>query len=136
MQIQPYLVFNGRCEEAAEFYREKLGAQVTQLMRFHEMPSSENPMIPPGSENKIMHMSLQIGDTHLMMSDGMSGDAAKFEGFSLTLSVPDDAEAQRCFPLLAEGGKITMPLTPTFWSSCFGMLVDRFGVSWMIVVVA
>ena len=132
MQVQAYLFFNGRCEEAATFYREKLGAEVTQLMRFNEMPASEGPVIPPGSENKILHMSLQLGDTTVMMSDGMSDGEVKFEGFSLSLSVAGDAEAERCFTLLADGGEVTMPLTPTFWASNFGMVVDRFGVSWMV----
>lgn len=133
MQVQPYLFFNGRCEEAATFYCEQLGAEVTQLMRFHEMPASEGPVIAPGSENKILHMSLQIGATNVMMSDGMSGDEAKFEGFSLSLGVAGDAEAERCFALLSEGGAVTMPLMPTFWASSFGIVTDRFGVSWMVV---
>ncbi len=134
MQVQPYLFFNGRCEEAMEFYREHLGAEVTMLMRFSEMPASEGPVIPPGQENKILHLSLQIGDTTVMMSDGMSESEAKFEGFSLSLSVADDAEAERVFALLADGGKVEMPLSPTFFAANFGMVADRFGVSWMVVV--
>lgn len=136
MQLQPYLMFNGRCEEAAEFYRENLGAEITMMMRFHEMPASENPMIAPGMENKIMHTSLQIGGTTVMMSDGMCDDKTKFAGFSLSITVADNAEAERIFSRLSEGGEVKMPLEETFWSPYFGMVDDRFGVSWMVTVVA
>lgn len=136
MQLQPYLMFNGRCEEAADFYRENLGAEITMMMRFHEMPASENPTIPPGLENKIMHTSLQIGGTTVMMSDGMCDDKTKFAGFSLSITVADNAEAERIFSRLSEGGEVKMPLAQTFWSSYFGMVDDRFGVSWMVTVVA
>jgi len=134
MQVQPYLFFNGRCEEAAEFYRDNLGAQITAVMRFNEMPASEGPVIPPGLENKIMHMNVQMGDTTVMMSDGMSCGETKFEGFSLTLNVPNDAEAERLFALLAESGEIQMPMAQTFFASRFGTLADRFGVSWIVIV--
>ncbi|PQV64132.1 PhnB protein [Abditibacterium utsteinense] len=135
MQIQPYLMFNGRCEEAAEFYRDQLGAQITMMMRFSEMPEEEKSHVLPGMDNKIMHTSLQIGDTTVMMSDGMCDDKTKFEGFSLSITVADQAEAERIFAPLSEGGEVQMPLAPTFWSPYFGMATDRFGVSWMVTVV-
>ena len=134
MQSQPYLFFNGRCEEAAEFYRQTLGAEVTQMMRFSEMPAGEDAHVAPELTDKIMHMSLQIGDTTVMASDGMSVGEPKFEGFSLTLNVDSDAEAKRLFDLLAEGGEVHMPLAPMFWASSFGTVADKFGVSWMVMV--
>jgi PhnB protein len=134
--IQPYLFFNGRCEEAVEFYRKALGAEVEMMMRFKESPEPPPPgMVPPGFENKIMHCSFRVGETTVMASDGCSADKAGFEGFSLSLAVPSEAEADRAFAALAAGGKITMPLGKTFWSPRFGMLEDRFGVGWMINVV-
>ncbi len=134
VQLQPYLMFNGRCEEAAEFYRQALGAEKTMMMRFNEMPASEDAHVAPDSGHKIMHMSLQIGDTTVMMSDGMNDGQPKFEGFSLSLTTENDTEARRLFDLLAEGGEVCMPMGPTFWSSCFGMVADKFGVSWMVTV--
>lgn len=137
MQVQPYLFFGGRCEEAIEFYRSAIGAEVTALMRFKEAPASEGN-IPPNSGDKIMHANLQMGDTQVMMTDGECGDSANaspasFQGFSLTLSAMDVAEAQRLFAALSEGGTVTMPVAKTFWSEGFGMLVDRFGVPWMVL---
>ena len=135
MQIQPYLYFNGRCEEAVEFYRRVLGANVTMLMRYKESPEPPPPgRLPPGSENKVMHASFRVGDTTVMASDGLCQGGPTFEGFSLSLTVPDDADAKRRFAALAEGGKVQMPLSKTFFSSSFGMVADRFGVSWMIYV--
>ncbi|CAD84882.1 MULTISPECIES: VOC family protein [Nitrosomonas] len=132
--VQPYLFFGGRCEEALEFYRTTLGAQVDMLMRHKESPESPPPgMLAPGFENKIMHASFHIGATTLMASDGC-GEDSHFDGFSLSLTVPTEAEADRTFAALAEGGQVRMPLTKTFWSSRFGMLTDRFGISWMITV--
>ena len=132
--VQPYLFFSGRCEEALEFYRTTLGAQVDMLMRHKESPESPPPgILAPGFENKIMHASFRIGATTLMASDGC-GEYSHFDGFSLSLTVPTKAEADRTFAALAEGGQVRMPLTKTFWSSCFGMLTDRFGISWMITV--
>jgi len=132
--VQPYLFFSGRCEEALEFYRTTLGAQVDMLMRHKESPESPPPgILAPGFENKIMHASFRIGATTLMASDGC-GEDSHFDGFSLSLTVPTKAEADRTFAALAEGGQVRMPLTKTFWSSCFGMLTDRFGISWMITV--
>jgi PhnB protein len=137
MQVQPYLFFNGRCEEAVEFYKKALGAEVMMLMRFKDSPEPPQPgMVPPGSENKIMHTSLRIADTTVMASDGRCEGGSSFQGFSLSLTVANEAEARRTFAALSEGGQVQMPLTKTFWSPCFGMLSDRFGVGWMISVAA
>jgi PhnB protein len=135
--IQPYLFFNGRCEEAVSFYRKALGAEVLMTMRFKESPEPHPPgMVPPGFENKIMHTSFRIGQTTVMASDGCSADKASFEGFSLSLSVPNEKEADRVFAALADGGQVRMPLTKTFWSPRFGMVADRFGIAWMVSVMA
>lgn len=134
--IQPYLFFNGCCEEAVEFYRKALGAQVEMMMRFNESPDEPPPgTVPPGYENKIMHASFRIGGSTVMASDGCATEKPSFEGFSLSLSVGTEPEADRAFAALAEGGKVQMPLGKTFWSPKFGMLTDRFGVGWMINVV-
>ena len=132
MQVQPYLVFEGRCEEAFEFYRKTLGAEATMLMRFKESP--DPGMCAPGAEDKVMHMSFRIGETTLMASDGECRGQPNFQGFSLSLTAPNDSEAERLFASLADGGQVQMPLTKTFFSSRFGMVGDRFGVPWMIVV--
>jgi len=133
--IQPYLFFNGSCEQAVEFYRKALGAEVEMMMRFKDSPEPHQPgMVPPGFENKIMHTSFRIGATTVMASDGCSSEKGRFEGFSLSLSIPNEAEADRVFAALAEGGQVRMPLTKTFWSPRFGMVADRFGVGWMISV--
>lgn len=136
-QIEPYLFFNGNCEEAVEFYRKALGAKVEMTMRFKDSPEPPPPgTVPPGYENKIMHTSFWVGETMVMASDGCGDEASGFKGFSLALTVPTEAEADRAFAALAEGGKVTMPLGKTFWSPRFGMLEDRFGVGWMINVMA
>jgi PhnB protein len=135
MQVQPYLFFNGRCEEAAEFYRRVLGAEVLFVSRFKDSPMPQEPgMVPPGAENKVMHMSMRIGDITVLASDGRCEGKPSFEGFSMSINVPSDAEAEKRFAALAEGGQVQMPLTKTFFSSSFGMVADRFGVSWMIHV--
>jgi PhnB protein len=135
MQAQPYLIFDGRCEEAIEFYKSAVGAEVTMLMRFKDSPEPHPPgMLPPGAETKVMHASLRIGDSTVMASDGQCLGQANFQGFSLALSVSNDAEAERLFAALGNGGKVCMPLAKTFFSSRFGMVADRFGVSWMIIV--
>jgi len=135
VQVQPYLFFDGRCEEAIEFYRNKLGAQVNALLRYKDSPEPQPPgMIPPGSENKVMHASLRIGDTTVMASDGHCLGKPDFQGFSLTLSVANESEAEKKFAALGEGGQVRMPLTKTFFSPRFGMLADRFGVGWMVIV--
>ncbi len=133
--VQPYLFFNGKCEAAVEFYRKALGAEVEMMMRFKESPEPPQPgMVPPGFENKIMHASFRVGGTTLMASDGCSAEKANFEGFSLSLSVANEAEADRAFAALADGGQVKMPLAKTFWSPRFGMVEDRFGIGWMITV--
>ena len=132
MQVEPYLFFEGRCEEALEFYREALGAEITALFRFKESP--EPGMCPSGAEEKVMHANVRIGDTTFMASDGGCQGPPAFRGFSLSLSLTDPAQAERLFAALAEGGRIQMPLAKTFWSPLFGMVADRFGVSWMIIV--
>jgi PhnB protein len=137
MPIQPYLFFNGRCEEAIGFYQRALGAQVEMLMRFKDSPDPPPPgAVPPGHEDKVMHASLRIGDSVLMASDGCAEEAARFDGFALSLTPADAAQARGLFDALADGGEVRMALAPTFWSPCFGMLVDRFGVSWMVNVIA
>ena len=134
--VQSYLFFNGRCEEAIEFYRKALDAEVEMMIRFKESPEPQPPgMVPPGFENKIMHASFRIGATTLMASDGCSEDKVKFEGFSLSIAVETEAEADRFFAALAEGGQVQMPMEKTFWSPRFGMLTDRFGMGWMINVI-
>ncbi|HKB82140.1 MAG TPA: VOC family protein [Burkholderiales bacterium] len=135
MLVQPYLFFDGRCEEAIEFYRSKLGAKVEMMMRFSDSPEPHPPgMVPPGSEKKIMHSSFRIGETVVMASDGHCLGKPSFGGFSLSISVPNDAEAERLFAALGEGGQVQMPMNKTFFSSRFGMVADRFGVSWMVIV--
>ena len=135
MLVQPYLFFEGRCEEAISFYRRTLGAEVTMLMRVKESPEPHRPgMLPPGSEDKVMHAAVRIGETTLLASDGMCQGQPRFEGFRLSLSAADDAEAERWFEALSSGGRVDQPLITTFFSSRFGMLADRFGVPWMIVV--
>lgn len=137
MLIQPYLYFGGRCQEAVDFYRDVLGAEVQMLMRFGESPDQPPPgMIPDGWDDKIMHVCLKFGDTLVMASDGCGTAASGFQGFSLALSVPNESEADRRFAALSEGGQVTMPLGKTFFSPRFGMLVDRFGVSWTVVAEA
>jgi PhnB protein len=135
MQVQPYLFFDGRCEEAIEFYRKALGAEVQMLMRFKDSPEPHQPgMCAPGSEDKVMHASLRIGDSTVMASDGQCMGKPSFQGFSLSINARDEAEAKRLFTALADGGQVQMPLTKTFFSPHFGMVADRFGVSWMVIV--
>jgi PhnB protein len=135
MLVQPYLFFDGRCEEAVTFYRSALGAEVETVMRYKDCPDTPPPgMVPPGSENKVMHACFRIGETSVMASDGGCQGHPSFQGFSLSITVPSEAEADRKFNALAEGGKVTMPLGKTFFSPRFGMVTDRFGVGWMVIV--
>ena len=135
MQVQPYLFFDGRCQEAIEFYKRAVGAEVQMLMRFKESPDAPPPgTVAPGSEDKVMHASVKIGDSVVMASDGECGGKPTFQGFSLSLTLGSEAEAERAFAALAEGGEVRMPLSKTFFSPSFGMLADRFGVGWMIMV--
>ena len=134
MKVQPYLFFDGRCEEAIEFYRQALGAELLMMMRFKDSPDPPPPgMVPPGSENKIMHASMRLGETEVMASDGSCMGKPSFQGVSLSLSVSSEAEADSLFSVLGEGGQVQMPIGKTFFSPRFGMVADRFGVSWMIV---
>ena len=133
MNIQPYLFFEGRCEEALEYYRGAIGAEIMMMMRYKDSAEPPPPeMLPPGSENKIMHANVRIGDSVVMASDGLCSGKPGFASFSLSLNVATEAEADRFFAALADGGQIQMPLDKTFWSPRFGMLVDRFGLGWMI----
>ncbi|MFA6265931.1 MAG: VOC family protein [Pseudolabrys sp.] len=139
MQVQPYLSFEGRCEEALDFYKKALGAQVDVMMRFKEAPAGGGDpgegcagAMPDG--NKIMHSSFKVGDAVVMATDGMASGKPEFKGVSLALSVKDDAEAERKFKALSEGGTVRQPLMKTFFSSSFGMVADKFGVGWMVVV--
>ena len=137
MQIQPYLFFNGRCEEAIAFYRKALGAEVEMMMRFKDSPEPMPPgAVAPGFGDKVMHASLRIGGALLMASDGMGAGELAFQGFSLSIDAPDTASADRMFNALAEGGVVKMPLGKTFWSPYFGIVADRFGVSWMVTLTA
>jgi PhnB protein len=131
MQVQPYLFFEGRTEEAIEFYKKALGAKAEMVMRFKDSPEGQTP---PGSENKVMHASFRVGDTHVMASDGMCAGKPSFQGFSLSVEARDEQHAKRMFEALAEGGKVQQPLIKTFFSPAFGMVADRFGVPWMVVV--
>ena len=132
MPIQPYLMFNGRCEEAIDFYRKALGAQPQMIMRFKEAP--DQSMITPGNDDKIMHAALNIGDGVVLLSDGMCTGQLGFEGISLSFTVKDEAEAAQRFNALADGGQVRMPLGKTFFSPSFGVVADKFGVGWMIYV--
>ena len=134
MDLQPYVFFDGRCEEAIEFYKRALGAQVEMLMRFKESPDKEACPVAPGMEDKVMHASLRIGNTMLLASDGQCQGKPNFQGFALSLTVQTEAEADRLFNALADGGQVQMPLAKTFWSPRFGMVSDRFGVWWMVGV--
>lgn len=133
MKVQSYISFNGRCEEALEFYKKSVGAEVTALMRWKESPDKEMKG-PSGFEEKIMHANFRIGETQLMADDGMGDKTAEFKGMSLAIDAADDAEAKRVFTALGEGGNVTMPLMKTFWTSSFGMLTDKFGLPWMVNV--
>jgi PhnB protein len=135
MLIQPYLFFEGRTEEAIEFYQRAVGATVEMMMRFKDSPAPQPPgMVPPGSENKIMHAAIRIGDSTVLASDGSCNGQAAYSGFALSLTVKDEAEAGRVFSALADGGQVRMPMTKTFFSPAFGMLSDRFGIGWMVFV--
>ncbi len=135
MQVNPYLFFEGRCEEALEFYKKAVGAKVTMLMRNQDAPEPAPPgTLPPGSENKVMHATFTVGDSTLHASDGHCRGKAVHEGFSLSLTVSSPADADRYFEALVEGGQVRMPLCKTFFSPRFGMLADRFGIGWMVYV--
>jgi PhnB protein len=131
-EVQPYLFFDGRCEEAMEFYRSTLGAEVTALLRFKDSP--DPGMVVPGAEDKVMHASFRIGETTVLASDGRCEGRPNFQGFALALTTPNEIEADRLFASLSNGGQVQMPLTRTFFSPRFGMVADRFAVTWMVHV--
>jgi len=131
MNVEPYLFFDGRAEEALEFYRQKLGAKVEALMRYNDNPDPKYN--PPNSDNKVMHALFRVGDTQIMASDGNCTGKPSFQGFSLTINAASPAEAEKRFNALAEGGQVQMPLNETFFAERFGMVADRFGVSWMVL---
>lgn len=132
--VEPYLTFGGRCEEAIEFYKQAVDATVVMVMHFDECPDPlPEGMLAPGFEKKVMHAAFRVGNSMIMASDGCN-PSSTFEGFSLSISVGDEAEADKVFAALGNGGKVTMPLAKTFWSPRFGMLEDRFGISWMVHV--
>jgi PhnB protein len=132
MQIQPYIFFDGRCEEAIEFYKKAVGATVEMMMRFKQAP--DQSMISPGSADKVMHAAIRIGEATLLASDGRNTGHPEFKGFSLTIYAKDESEAYKLFAALGEGGKVTMPMDKTFFAKRFGMLADKFGVGWMVIV--
>lgn len=132
MQVQPYLIFNGRCDEAIAFYKKTLKAEVPMLLRFKEAP--DQSMITPESAEKVMHCALKIGETVILASDGDCRGTRNFGGFSLTITADSDAEAEKIFAALGDGGEVRMPMSPTFFATRFGMLSDRFGVGWMVIV--
>jgi PhnB protein len=136
MNIQPYLFFSGRCEEAIEFYRKAIGAEVDMVLHFNESPEPMPPgVLQEGFEAKVMHASFRVGDATILCSDGCD-DKTTFSGFSLALHVPTEADADRAFAALAEGGEVQMPLAKTFWSPRYGMVKDKFGIGWMVMVPA
>ena len=135
MRVEPYLFFDGRCEEAIEFYKKTLGAQVAMMMRFKDNPEpqGQGAGCAPSNPDKIMHASLSVRGTNIMASDGNAKGNPKFEGFSLSFPAKDETEANQLFAALSDGGQVQMPLNETFFAKSFGMVADRFGVSWMVI---
>ncbi|HEV8390332.1 MAG TPA: VOC family protein [Dongiaceae bacterium] len=131
MKVQPYVFFDGKCDDALEFYKRALGAKVNMLMRFSEAP--DQSQIKPESKNKVMHCSFQVGETEILASDGRCMGQPSFQGFALTINATNDAEAKRIFIAISEGGQVQMPLEKTFFASSFGMAADKFGVGWMVI---
>jgi PhnB protein len=132
MKVQPYLFFDGRCDEALEFYKKAIGADVKVLMRWKDSP--DKSMCTPGNSDKVMHAQFKIGDTDVMASDGRNQGQPKFDGFALSIIAKTEAEADEMFGALGDGGQVTMAMSKTFFSPRFGMLADKFGVGWMILV--
>ncbi len=136
MTVQPYLFFDGKCEEALEFYKGAIGAKVEMLMRFSENPDKPDlghMNMPPGSGNKVMHCAFKVGDSQVLASDGHCAGKPSFQGFGLTLGAKSDAEAEKLFAAVGQGGQVMMPLGKTFYASKFGMVTDRFGILWMVI---
>ncbi len=130
--IEPYLFFGGRCEEALKFYQKAMGAKVTMLMRYTECPEPPPPgRLPKGFEKKVMHAAFTVGQSLIMCSDGCE-KGQKYDGFSLSLTFSSAPAAKRAYTALGKGGKVIMPLGKTFWSPCFGMVTDKFGIHWMV----
>lgn len=132
--LQPYLFFGGRTEEAIEFYRGALQAEVVMLMRYSDSPEPPQMRLPPGWDKKVMHSEIKFGSSRILLSDGCDSNSKPFDGFSLSLTLSSEAEARRVYSALSAGGEPSMPLTKTFFSPAFGMLRDRFGVNWMVMV--
>jgi len=133
MNVQPYVFFDGKCEEALEFYKSAVGAKVDMVMRFKEAPPEMQAQMSPGSKDKVMHAAFKIGDTQILASDGQCNGKPNFQGFSLTINAASDAEADKLFAALGKGGTVTAPMSETFFASRFGMLADKFGVNWMVL---
>ena len=133
MNVQPYVFFDGKCEEALEFYKSAVGAKVDMIMRFKEAPAEMQSQMSPGSKDKVMHAAFKIGDTQILASDGHCNGKPSFQGFSLTINAANDAEADKLFGALSKGGQVTQPMSETFFASRFGMLADKFGVNWMVL---
>ena len=133
MNVQPYVYFDGKCEEALDFYKGAIGAKVDMMMRFKEAPPEQQAQMSPGSKDKVMHAAFKVGDTQILASDGQCGGKPNFQGFSLTINAANDAEADKLFAALGKGGKVTMPMSETFFASRFGMVADKFGVNWMVL---
>jgi PhnB protein len=133
MNVQPYLSFEGRCEEAIDFYKSTVGAKVEMMMRFKEAPADQQAMISPESKDKVMHAALKIGEATVMASDGYCTGKASFSGVSLALTADSPAEADKLFNALSKDGQVTMPLTETYFANRFGTCSDKFGVTWMVI---
>lgn len=133
MQIQPYVFFDGRCEEALEFYQQSVGAEIGMLLRYRDNPDPSTN--PPGAEDNIMHGEMRIGESTVLVSDGHCGGSPTFEGFALTLIAKSVEESERLYKALEEGGQVLVPLGKSFFSPSFGMLTDQFGVMWLVYVV-
>lgn len=134
MRVEPYLMFNGRCEEALAFYKTAVNAQSVMVMRFKESPEPPGMPLPPNWDEKIMHSGMMVGETLVMASDGMSTEPMGYSGVTLSITADNEAQAKRMFDALSAGGSVVMPLSKTFWSPCFGMCEDKFGVNWMVGV--
>ena len=132
MNVQPYLYFGGKSEEAIDFYKGAIGAKVEMLMHFKDMPGDKS-MIPPGSDGKVMHACIKVGDSPIFLSDGNCDGKPAFSGVTLTINATSDAEADKLFAALGQGGKVQMPIAETFFATRFGMVADKFGVSWMVI---
>ena len=132
--VQPYLFFDGKCDEALEFYKSAIGAKVDMLMRFKEAP--DQSQVPPNTGDKVMHASFRVGNTQIMASDGHCAGKPSFQGFGLSLNAKDDAEAEKLFAAVGKGGQVQQPLTKTFFASKFGMVADKFGIMWMVIAEA